>query len=68
MYLKEEILVELNSIMASQLRGLQQTLQMSVLSKSLNMTASAATEMLESLPTQASAAHPHKGISIDVKA
>ena len=42
--------MNLNSIMASQLRGLQSTVQMSVLSNSLKMTASAATEMLESLP------------------
>ena len=53
--------------MASQLRSLQSTVQMSVLSKSLALNTSAATEMLASLPDQA-VAHPHKGASIDVKA
>ena len=60
--------MNLNSIMAGQLRSLQSTVQMSVLSKSLTMGASAATEMLNSLPDQPAAAHPHKGTSIDVKA
>lgn len=54
--------------MASQLRSLQSTVQMSVLSKSLTLNTSAATEMLASLPDQAAVAHPHKGASIDVKA
>ncbi|HLR10206.1 MAG TPA: putative motility protein [Sporosarcina sp.] len=60
--------MELNAIMASQLRSLQSTVQMSVMNKALQMNTSAATEMLESLPKQASAPHPHKGASIDVKA
>lgn len=60
--------MELSSMMASQLRSLQSTVQMSVLNKSLQNSASAATEMLESLPKQTAAAHPYKGASIDVKA
>lgn len=60
--------MELNAVMANQLRSLQSTVQMSVMNKALQMGASAATEMLESLPKQASAPHPYKGASIDVKA
>jgi len=60
--------MDMSSIMASQLRSLQSTVQMSVLNNALNMGTAAATEMLESLPKQAAAAHPHKGASIDVKA
>jgi len=60
--------MDMNSIMASQLRSLQSTVQMSVLNNSLNMNKAAAIEMLGSLPDQPVAAHPHKGTSIDVKA
>lgn len=60
--------MDMSSIMASQLRSLQSTVQMSVLNNALNMGTAAATEMLESLPDQAVVAHPHKGTSIDVKA
>ncbi|AOV07033.1 putative motility protein [Sporosarcina ureilytica] len=59
--------MELSSIMASQLRSLQSAVQMSVLNQSLKLNTSAATEMLDSLPNQASVAHPHKGAAIDVK-
>lgn len=59
--------MDMNSIMASQLRSLQSTVQMSVLNNALNMNKAAATEMLESLPDQPAAAHPHKGVSIDIK-
>lgn len=52
--------MELNAVMANQLRSLQSTVQMSVMNKALQMGASAATEMLESLPKQASAPHPYK--------
>lgn len=65
---RECSLMELSSIMASQLRSLQSTVQMSVLNKALQGNASAATEMLNSLPEQPAVAHPHKGASIDVKA
>ena len=60
--------MDMNSIMARQLRSLQSTVQMSVLNNALTMGTAAATEMLESLPNQAAATHPHKGASIDVKA
>ena len=60
--------MELNAIMANQLRSLQSTVQMSVLNKALTLGTSAAVEMFESLPTQPTVAHPHKGASIDVKA
>lgn len=58
----------MNAIMASQLRSLQSTVQMSVLNDTLKMSSAAATEMLESIPTQPAATHPHKGASIDMKA
>jgi len=57
--------MNMNSIMASQLRSLQSLVQMSVLNKTLTMETSAMTEMLEVLPA---AAHPTKGASIDVSA
>jgi len=60
--------MDMNSIMASQLRSLQSTVQMSVLNNALNMNTAAATEMLDSLSNQTAAAHPHKGASIDVRA
>ncbi len=59
--------MDMNSIMASQLRSLQSTVQMSVLNKSLAMSSTTAADMLQSLPDQA-AAHPTKGTSIDVSA
>lgn len=58
----------MNAMMASQLRSLQSTVQMSVLNDTLKMSSTAATEMLEGLPTQPAAIHPHKGASIDTKA
>ena len=60
--------MDMNSIMASQLRSLQSLVQMSVLNKALTMETSAMTEMLEVLPDQPAAAHPTKGASIDVTA
>ena len=60
--------MDMSSIMASQLRSLQSTVQMSVLNNALTMGTGAAIEMLESLPDQPAVAHPHKGNSIDVKA
>ncbi|GKV55907.1 hypothetical protein NCCP2222_18540 [Sporosarcina sp. NCCP-2222] len=59
--------MELNSIMASQLRSLQSTVQLSVLNKAMAVNATAATDLLESLPQQ-SAAHPYKGTALDMKA
>jgi Putative motility protein len=60
--------MDMNSIMASQLRSLQSLVQMSVLNKALTLNTNAATEMLEVLPDQAAAVHPTKGASIDVTA
>ncbi len=60
--------MDMNSIMASQLRSLQSTVQMSVLNNALSMNTAAATDMLKSLTDQSGAAHPHKGTSIDVQA
>ena len=45
--------MDMNSIMASQLRSLQSLVQMSVLNKTLTMETSAMTEMLEVLPAAA---------------
>ncbi|WP_255452097.1 putative motility protein [Sporosarcina sp. ANT_H38] len=58
----------MNSIMSSQLRSLQSTVQLSVLNNALSMNTAAATDMLKSLSEQPVAAHPHKGASIDVQA
>jgi hypothetical protein len=60
--------MNINSIISSQIRSLQSLVQMSVLNKTLTMETSAMTEMLEVLPDQAAAAHPTKGVSIDVTA
>lgn len=60
--------MDMNTIMASQLRSLQSTVQMSVLNNALTMGTAAATEMLASLPDQPTAPHPHKGATIDVRA
>ena len=60
--------MDMNAIMSSQLRSLQSTVQMSVLNNALTIGTAAATEMLDSLPDQLAAAHPHKGASIDVRA
>ncbi|WP_318617665.1 putative motility protein [Sporosarcina sp. YIM B06819] len=59
--------MDMNSIMASQLKSLQSLVQMSVMNQSLAMETSAMTEMLEVLPDQP-VAHPTKGASIDVTA
>lgn len=59
--------MELSSFMSAQVAQLQQTVQMSILNKSLNMGAASAVQMLEQLPEQQPAAqHPYKGTSIDV--
>ena len=59
--------MDISSIMASQLSSLQSTVRLSVMNNALSMRTAAATDMLKSLPDQP-AAHPHKGITIDVKA
>ncbi|MER1986343.1 MAG: putative motility protein [Solibacillus sp.] len=60
--------MEINSMMSAQLAQLQQTLQMSILDKSLNMGAAGAIEMLEDMPQPQAAAHPYKGQIIDIQA
>ncbi|PIC56065.1 putative motility protein [Sporosarcina sp. P12(2017)] len=59
--------MDINSIMSSQLRSLQSTVQMSVMNKALSMETSAMNDMLNSLENQP-IAHPTKGASIDIKA
>lgn len=58
--------MELSSIMASQLRELQQTVQMSVMQNALNLHNTAAVEMLREMPQQHTVTHPIKGKTIDV--
>ncbi|WP_153730920.1 putative motility protein [Sporosarcina obsidiansis] len=60
--------MDINSIMSSQLRSLQSTVQMSVMTKALSMETSAVAEMLNNLDSQPVAPHPHKGASVDIKA
>lgn len=59
--------MDINSIMSSQLRSLQSTVQMSVMNKALSMETSAINDMLNGLENQP-VAHPTKGASIDIKA
>lgn len=59
--------MEINSLMSAQLASLQQTLQLSLLDQTLNNSAAAAVEMLESAPVQQTeASHPYKGLFIDL--
>ena len=60
--------MDMSSIMASQVRSLQSTVQMSMLNNALLLNTVAATDMLKSLSVQPVAAHPHKGTSVDVQA
>jgi hypothetical protein len=60
--------MEINSLMSAQVAQLQQTLQMSILDKSLNMGAASAVEMLETMSVQQPASHPYKGQIIDIQA
>ncbi|PID25929.1 putative motility protein [Sporosarcina sp. P7] len=59
--------MDIHSIMSSQLRSLQSTVQMSVMNKALSMETSAMNDMLNGLENQ-SVAYPTKGVSIDIKA
>lgn len=58
--------MELSSIMSAQVAELQQTVQMSILDKSLNLGVASVTEMLKQMPQQPAATHPYKGTNIDV--
>lgn len=60
--------MEINSHLSAQVAQLQQTLQMGILDKSLNMGAVGAVEMLEDMSAQQPAAHPYKGQIIDIRA
>lgn len=61
------IIMEINSILSAQVASLQQTLQMSIMDKSLNLGATGAIEMLKDLPEQQPVTlHPYKGTIIDV--
>lgn len=55
--------MELNAMMASQLRSLQSTVQMSVMNKALSMNANVVTDLLQGMDNQSvqAVAHPHKG-------
>lgn len=59
--------MDINSIMSAQLASLQQTVQLSILDKSLNLGAAGAVEMLEQFnQSQPEVTHPYKGTFIDV--
>ena len=58
--------MEINTMMSAQLASLQQTLQMSILDKAMNVGAAGVVEMMEQLPEQQTA-HPYKGQVIDVQ-
>lgn len=57
--------MEINSLMANQLAQLQQTLQMTIMDKTLNAGAGVV-EMLQEMPAP-TAEHPYKGQLIDVQ-
>ena len=59
--------MEINSFLSAQVAQLQQTLQMSILDKSINQGAARVIEMLDDMPTQQTVAHPYKGQVIDVQ-
>lgn len=57
--------MEINSIMSNQLAQLQQTLQMTIMDKTLNAGAGVV-EMLQEMPASA-AEHPYKGQLVDLQ-
>ena len=61
--------MEINTQMTQQLASLQQTLQMTMLDRTMNADAAGVTKLMEQLPQQtAPAAHPYKGQVIDIQA
>ncbi len=62
--------MEINAQMSQQLASLQQTLQMTMLDRTMNADAAGVTKLMEQLPQQqaAPAAHPYKGQVIDIQA
>ena len=66
---KEGIILEINTQMSQQLASLQQTLQMTMLDRTMNADAAGVTKLMEQLPQQAApAAHHYKGQVIDIQA
>lgn len=59
--------MEISSFMSAQVAQLQQTLQMSILDKSLNMGAAGVVDMLERMPEQQPTTHPYKGQIVDIQ-
>ncbi|RNC99286.1 putative motility protein [Lysinibacillus halotolerans] len=58
--------MDINSIMSAQVAQLQQTVQMSIMDKSLNLATASTVEMLEQMSEQTNSPHPYKGTVIDV--
>lgn len=58
--------MDINSIMSAQVAQLQQTVQMSIMDKSLNLATASTVEMLEQMSDQTNSTHPYKGTVIDV--
>ncbi len=52
--------------MSAQVAQLQQTVQMSIMDKSLNLATTSTVEMLEQMTEQTNANHPYKGTVIDI--
>lgn len=64
--MKGGVFMEISSIMASQLRELQSTVQMSVMKNALNMNSVTAVQLLQDMPVQPISAHPYKGTVVDI--
>ncbi|AYC29916.1 putative motility protein [Paenisporosarcina cavernae] len=58
--------MELSSMMASSLRELQQTVQMSVMQNALNMNTASAVQLLQDMPATPEVSHPYKGTIVDI--
>lgn len=57
--------MDINSIMSAQVSQLQQTLQISIMDKAMNIGAASTIKMLNDMPEQ-TAVHPYKGNTIDI--
>ncbi|MCL1697967.1 MULTISPECIES: polyribonucleotide nucleotidyltransferase [unclassified Lysinibacillus] len=62
----EECMMEINTIMSSQIMELQQTVKMSVLQNALTLNTVAAADLLKALPQQQVTIYPYKGSVIDI--
>lgn len=59
--------MDINTIMSAQLASLQQTVQLSIMDKAMNMETATAVQLLENMPVQqADIPHPYKGLVVDV--